>query len=226
MLISWMPSVLIISDSRGNHFPLLSTYIQVGFEFEFCVLPGATLHLIYRRISHLNTNHYDIVFVVAGINNMTEITRASNQRELIYNHSVSKIQSLKTIIDTISQLGNIKFCTIPPVSLLHHRLYQMNKYNLIPSTTLDQLHTMQKHLIDDLHVINSYIHSTNQYNLKRTICLERDIQRIRNYINGQRRISYKWNMYYDGVHSHSSLSKKWILCIVRSIENDLYHPLL
>ena len=156
-------NLIVLTDSRGRG---LKGYLEtqlIDFTPVIKLLPGRSLQaiaIIAKKTlpKYDQTNFYCIIH--AGICSFTIRTAVGHPTSLRYPFP-DRDHKLREIIDTIAELksiykSRINICTIAPASLV--KFFQLRH----PGTPLPRgLEQEQNSLIEDIHMINSYIKQLN-----------------------------------------------------------------
>lgn len=230
-----VPSILIVTDSRGNW---LSKYI-----FNYCLqlafmplvrnISGAGFETALKLIQSTNLMLYSMVVVVVGICDITFKQKCGKGTFVACNMSSDKLESVKCkIMKTKTYLDQhhvpVKFVCIPSVSLSSYQLFRISKKKLkSPVLDVNDLKLHQLHVENDVMLLNEFILSLNNLSGLKNVRWDRDLMKtcikkrgIKKNKN-KRQIRFIYKDLYDGVHPNERLRWQWYSRLIKSISYDL-----
>ena len=221
---------LVVTTSRGR---CLEHYFRYRWSATLTWRKGATIKKLTADAKRILRQHHSTekphhVFFIAGLPDLTKMTRGKNYQEVIFDETPQ--QALNRLKDTllladkeISTEHNAKTCfaTITPCSLRtwnHHRL-QTNR-------TAELKHeqdygVMQDNLIQATILINKFIINLNEANNMPTPRLAKKIIKKSGIKRQTPRVYYA--KMPDGVHLNEETAEEWISTLSLSML-EARHP--
>ena len=214
----YKPKALIITDSRG--FGISSQIVRnqqinslKGADIDVKILSGATLQEIQEQTRRACTfKTYDLIIVIGGICNLTEI--ASWNRLNVLHYPVKDLQSIRATLTELREQFQEKiiFSTICSAGLTKYARAK-NYIDQLPKDLEQLLTENQARLNKDIESINDWILANN----KEFDCTNIDLnklstsQSIKRKFNGEKyRVKhFSDKNLYDGVHGNMAQREKW-----------------
>ncbi len=221
---SRMTSILAM-DSRGRG---IEAYTQDNWKYQHIITiiqPGATIsHLQSLITDYLHTHHCPRPITIqyaAGICDLTYKISHHDGTEVWFDEHANRTEHLISQIATTndffrSQDINIRFATIPPVSLpksQEHRIHTHQLHHSIFSP--DHIDHQQHHLLLAITSVNKFISHLNTSNNEPIINLHHDLIKSITKIRGKNNQKKKkitrtfYTHLFYGVHPDQFLTSRW-----------------
>ena len=166
-----------------------------------------------------------------GINDITTFHFGSNSEKVLKRSDVnsgdliSRLQQFKAKILEIRPTALVAFVTIPPASFAK---FQNSKHLKIAIFTGDVLRQYQRELDDIVDLVNNFIKSYNNepqhHIIVRTLSWHTSVRKPSKRRSLSRRLNRvirnDFSVLYDGLHSISTIKRRWHIELLRAFEID------
>ena len=232
-----------LGDSRINNFDYYKYDTGCGdfeLQLDFTIQRGATvdelLILSQNEFKFKKQNPPDYIKVAVGINDF--ILRLPYQfgdtRNVFYYNNTSeqdvfsKLIRFKTILKEEYPLSLVGFATIPPVSLLKNAQYK--KLDVNETELLEQQTVLNKEL-EKLNLKIKRENNSVQVNHRkgcRTVSFHNYIVKLSTKRSKtgkvlKKKVKYRFNEFYDGLHGKPELKRKWFNQLVTAVKAEIQY---